>query len=64
MQFKILAEKILNNPDLVSDPKFSTNPARVENREELVNIISDTLLQHDRDYWMERFSGLGWVTMT
>jgi len=63
MQFGILAEKILNNPGLATDPKFSTNTTRVENREELVNIISDTLLQRDRDHWMERFAGLGWVIL-
>ena len=62
MQFKTLAEKILNNPDLATDPKFSTNAARVENREELVKIISDALLQRDRDHWMEQFAGLGWAT--
>ncbi|KAG5651046.1 hypothetical protein H0H81_010080 [Sphagnurus paluster] len=58
-QFKLLAEKILGNPGLSTDPKFATNDARVANREELVKIISDTLLKQDREHWLEQFTGLG-----
>ncbi|KAF6757545.1 CoA-transferase family III domain-containing protein, partial [Ephemerocybe angulata] len=58
-QFKILAEKVLDLPALASDPKFSTNDARVANRTELVQIINEALMKRDRDYWLERFQGLG-----
>lgn len=58
-QFRILAESVLGNPELANDPKFSTNDARVENRTELVKIITDVLMQRDRDHWLERFRGLG-----
>ncbi|KAJ3514196.1 hypothetical protein NLJ89_g2511 [Agrocybe chaxingu] len=58
-QFKTLAENVLDSPALAVDPKFATNEARVKNRTELVRIISDVLMKEDRDYWLERFSGLG-----
>ncbi|GLB38503.1 putative coA-transferase family III [Lyophyllum shimeji] len=58
-QFKLLAEKVLEDPALATDPRFATNDARVANREELVRIISDVLLKQDREHWLERFSGLG-----
>ncbi|KAG6897769.1 hypothetical protein C0992_011438 [Termitomyces sp. T32_za158] len=58
-QFALLAEKILDNPELASDPRFATNEARVANRVELVNIISGALLKQERVHWIERFTGLG-----
>ncbi|KNZ81310.1 CaiB/baiF CoA-transferase family protein C7orf10 [Termitomyces sp. J132] len=58
-QFKLLAEKILDNPALVTDPRFATNEARVANRAELINIITDALQKQDRTHWIERFTGLG-----
>ncbi|KAF8073636.1 CAIB/BAIF family enzyme [Lyophyllum atratum] len=58
-QFKLLAEKIVENPALATDPRFVTNDARVANREELIRIISDVLLKQDREHWLERFTGLG-----
>ena len=60
-QFKILAEKILRDPSLAEDPRFATNDARVKNRIELVRIITDALMQNDREYWLEQFTGLGCV---
>lgn len=62
LQFRLLAEKILQNPGLADDPKFSTNGARVANREELIRIISDVLGQQSREHWLEQFTGLGYVS--
>lgn len=58
-QWTILADKILKRPELASDAKFSSNKARVTNRTEVVQIVTDVLMQHDRDYWLKEFSGLG-----
>ncbi|KAF8630970.1 hypothetical protein AX17_005326 [Amanita inopinata Kibby_2008] len=58
-QFKILVEKVLDMPNLAADARFSSNEARVKNRAELVGIISDVLEEHDRNYWLDRFKGLG-----
>lgn len=46
-------------PELVEDPRFSTNASRVTNRHELVKIITDVFMKHPRDHWMEVFNGLG-----
>ncbi|KAG6329757.1 hypothetical protein ID866_9331 [Astraeus odoratus] len=58
-QFKLLAAIILQKPELADDPRFSTNAARVTNREELIHIISTALKQHDRSHWIDRFTGIG-----
>ncbi|KAI0632334.1 CAIB/BAIF family enzyme [Trametes polyzona] len=58
-QFKLFAEKILDRPDLPEDPKFSTNKARVANRQELVALITDALQKEGRDHWIEKLTGLG-----
>ncbi|KAH7885108.1 CoA-transferase family III domain-containing protein [Phlebopus sp. FC_14] len=58
-QFKLLATSILQKPELADDARFSTNAARVVNREELVDIISSALKEHARDYWIERLTGIG-----
>ncbi|MBA4782797.1 MAG: CoA transferase [Rhizobiales bacterium] len=36
-----LCEKVLNRPDLVNDPRFHDNPARLEHRDALFTIIAD-----------------------
>ncbi|KAH9841341.1 CAIB BAIF family enzyme [Rhodofomes roseus] len=58
-QFSILAAKILEQPELASDPRFSTNDARVAHRADIVKIITDKLTQKSRDYWLKKFRGLG-----
>ncbi|KAH9847956.1 CAIB/BAIF family enzyme [Lenzites betulinus] len=58
-QFKLFAEKILERPDLSSDSRFSTNKARVANRQELVSLITETLQKQGRDHWIEKLTGLG-----
>jgi len=58
-QFRLLCEKILGKPELASDPKFSTNLARVANRKEIVQIITDVMIEHERDHWLKEFSGIG-----
>ena len=60
-QFNTLAEKVLGDPSLVTNPKFATNDARVKNRTELVHIITDALMKHDKDHWLQIFTGLGFV---
>lgn len=59
LQFALLAEKVLGKPELAVDAKFSSNGQRVKHRAELVKIITDTLMQQNRDHWLERFQGLG-----
>ncbi|PIL22451.1 hypothetical protein GSI_15139 [Ganoderma sinense ZZ0214-1] len=58
-QFGLFAETILGRPDLPVDPKFSSNKARVANRQELVGLISETLQKEGRDFWIKKLTGLG-----
>ncbi len=37
---------------LVDDPLYSRNEARVENRETLIPIIQERFMEHPRDYWL------------
>ena len=38
---------------LASDPRFATNPARVENRNELISLLNDIFIEHTRAEWLE-----------
>lgn len=60
-QFATLATKILNRPGLAQDERFSTNSARVAYRKTLVPILTEILMEHDRDHWLEKFNGQGYV---
>ena len=41
----------LDLPELLADPRFHTNPDRVEHREQLVAILSDRLQERDTAEW-------------
>ncbi|WP_116245119.1 CaiB/BaiF CoA-transferase family protein [Nocardiopsis sp. FIRDI 009] len=43
----------LDRPDLAGDPRYVTNPGRVEHREELVEELSRTLRSRPADHWMD-----------
>jgi len=58
-QFKNLVENVLRMPELLTDSRFANNCARVENRDALVKIITDVLVQNTRDHWLSEFGGLG-----
>lgn len=45
---------LLGRPDLASDPRFATNPARVAHRSDLVEILSALFAQADVDHWVAR----------
>ncbi|KAH9005064.1 CAIB/BAIF family enzyme [Lactarius hatsudake] len=58
-QFRLFADKVLSQPGLANDTRFSTNGARVANRELLVKIITDALMQNSLSHWLKLFDGLG-----
>ena len=49
----------LGIPDVASDPRFTTNPARVEHRDVLVPMLSDHTRQRSTDEWVTELSGRG-----
>jgi formyl-CoA transferase/CoA:oxalate CoA-transferase len=50
---------VLEFPDLVRDERFSTNPNRVANREELVRLLSDRLRERDSADWHAQLTAAG-----
>jgi crotonobetainyl-CoA:carnitine CoA-transferase CaiB-like acyl-CoA transferase len=50
---------VLGMPELVSDPRFSSNPDRVSNRSELVALVSARLQERDSADWLEDLRAAG-----
>lgn len=46
-------------PGLVADERFCTNGARMQNRDELISIISQAMSTNGTDYWVDRFDQAG-----
>jgi crotonobetainyl-CoA:carnitine CoA-transferase CaiB-like acyl-CoA transferase len=56
--FAALCE-VVGLPQLVADPRFATNPARVANREALVETLSARLRERDAADWLEELKAAG-----
>ena len=50
---------VLGLPDLLSDPRFADNAARVSNRDELTATINAALASDDAAAWLDRFDAAG-----
>ncbi len=51
-QFRDLC-RIVGDESLADDPRFATNSARVEHRQELIEILQDAFQTRDADEWLE-----------
>jgi crotonobetainyl-CoA:carnitine CoA-transferase CaiB-like acyl-CoA transferase len=58
-QFEALCGRVLGRSDLASDPRFSTNAARVVNRKELVPALAALFAAASRATWLERCKAAG-----
>lgn len=58
-EWKSFCMAVLENPDLVDDPRFVTNIKRVENRSELTLIIEDSFRPHSRSEILARLDSAG-----
>ncbi len=56
--FRKLCE-IIDRVDLADDPRFVTNPKRVENKEELNSILSEIFITKKSDEWLKAFREAG-----
>jgi crotonobetainyl-CoA:carnitine CoA-transferase CaiB-like acyl-CoA transferase len=56
--FRALCD-VLGLPDLVTDPRFATNPERVRNRGPLVELLSARLRERDTDDWQRALAAAG-----
>jgi len=50
---------VLGTPELVEDPRFRTNPDRVENRDELGRLLEERLATDTTAHWHERLTAAG-----
>jgi len=51
-QFRRFCE-IAGRPDLPEDPRFATNADRLKNRDEIVPIVQELMLQKPTDFWLK-----------
>ena len=50
---------VLTSPELVTDERFSTNEARISNRNILRTILTPTFKEKPSDYWVDAFNENG-----
>ena len=48
----------LGCPEIAEDPRYSANSARIENRDELIQIIAKRLTGETTAYWLDQFASL------
>ncbi len=51
--------RVLGLDELADDPRFSTNPKRVENREELAEILGEIFERESGEVWLRRLQEAG-----
>src|SRR6185437_15175262 len=49
----------IGRPQLATDPRFATNPARVEHRPELIPALEQRLREEPTATWLERLTKAG-----
>ncbi len=57
-QFRNLTQAA-GRSELAADPRFASNPARVRNRDELVPLLNELMLQRNRDEWIALLEAAG-----
>jgi formyl-CoA transferase len=57
-QFARLAQ-ICGHPEWTSDPRFSSNAARVAHREDMVRLVADTIRQKPAAEWLDQLEAAG-----
>ena len=55
-EWRWLCDRVLEMPDLADDPRFSSNVARVKNREALDQLIGEVFATRDREANIERLA--------
>jgi formyl-CoA transferase len=51
--------RMLARPELVTDPRFATNPARVQHRNELIAVLQEIFLTQDIAFWLREIAAAG-----
>lgn len=58
-QFRSLCTDVLARPDLLSDERYATNPARLKNVRDLGRLLNDIFRSRPRDHWISRIRAAG-----
>ncbi|XP_069854423.1 succinate--hydroxymethylglutarate CoA-transferase isoform X3 [Dipodomys merriami] len=58
-QYQLVCKKILDLPELIDDSKYKTNHLRVQNRKELIKILSARFAEEITKKWLCLFEGSG-----
>lgn len=51
--------RLLQREDLITDPRFATNPQRQQHRHELISILQEIFRQRDTDDWLSTLRNAG-----
>jgi crotonobetainyl-CoA:carnitine CoA-transferase CaiB-like acyl-CoA transferase len=51
--------RLLGREELATDPRFTTNPQRVSNRDELIPILQEIFLERKTEEWLEKLRAVG-----
>lgn len=57
--YKIFCEDVLEQPELVEDPRFVDNAARVQNREALADELNRVFVKDTRANWIAKLASFG-----
>jgi crotonobetainyl-CoA:carnitine CoA-transferase CaiB-like acyl-CoA transferase len=63
-QFKLLCDEVLERPEIAADPRYTTNRARLENRDTLIALLKELLRSRDAADWQRRLASTGIPTGT
>lgn len=63
-QFKLLCDQVLERPDIAADERYTTNVARLRNRDTLIPLLKDILRTRGATQWQRRLAKTGIPTGT
>jgi len=57
-QFRAYCQ-IIGKPELATDPRYLTNSQRIQNRDTLIPLLEEIMLERERDQWIAAFEKAG-----
>ena len=58
-QWERFCKDVLDRPDLLEDPRFATNPGRLQNRQAVRDLLTATFLRDTRENWIASMRAAG-----
>ncbi len=57
--FNSLCKYVIDRPEWIDDPRFRSNPDRLANRDEIMELLGDIFAEQPLDYWMPKCRAAG-----